>query len=129
MKQSKGLNGDLKPDQKKTSNKTMMGPTTDIDSQMQPSETDWATLWNSLRTNPPSCKENGSKVIKHNWVNNHAFSLPQNIQIVTYLLVASDSLFELFRKISFSADYIFISFGIIEPIWVTFKIEYSLSWF
>ena len=36
MKQSKGLNGDLK-----TTNMTTMAPTTDIDSQYQPSETNW----------------------------------------------------------------------------------------
>ena len=31
MKQSKGLKGDLKPEHKKPTNRTMMSPTTDID--------------------------------------------------------------------------------------------------
>ena len=35
MKQSKGLNGDMKPAHKKSSNRATMGPTTDIDSQAQ----------------------------------------------------------------------------------------------
>ena len=33
MKQNKGLNGDLKPEHKKTVNRTTMSPTTDINSQ------------------------------------------------------------------------------------------------
>ena len=33
MKQSRGLNGDLKPEHKKTTNRTSMSPTTDFDSQ------------------------------------------------------------------------------------------------
>ena len=33
MKQSKGINGDLQPKQKKTTNMTTMNPTTDIDNQ------------------------------------------------------------------------------------------------
>ena len=33
MKQSKGMNGDLKPEYKKTTNRTTITPTTDIDSQ------------------------------------------------------------------------------------------------
>ena len=32
MNQSKGLSGELKPEDKKTTNMTTMGPTTDIDS-------------------------------------------------------------------------------------------------
>ena len=33
MKQSKGLNGDLKPELKKTTNRTTMSPTRDLGSQ------------------------------------------------------------------------------------------------
>ena len=33
--QSKGLSGELKPEQKKTTNKPTMGPATDIDGQVQ----------------------------------------------------------------------------------------------
>ena len=40
MKQSKGLNGDLMPEYKKTTNKTSMGPTDDLD-KLQPSTIDW----------------------------------------------------------------------------------------
>ena len=41
MKQSKGLNGDLKPYHKKTTNRTTMDPTTDIVLRRRPSKTDW----------------------------------------------------------------------------------------
>ena len=39
-KQSRGFKGDVKPDCKKTTNRITMGPTTDIDSQKPPVETD-----------------------------------------------------------------------------------------
>ena len=35
IKQSNGLNGDQKPDHKKTIKRTTMGPSTDIDSKAQ----------------------------------------------------------------------------------------------
>ena len=41
MKQSKGFNGGLKPERKKTTNKTTMSPTTDNDSYPP-------TIWNRL---------------------------------------------------------------------------------
>ena len=45
MKQNNGLNGDLKPENKKTTNSTTVGPTTDIDSQAP-------TIWNRSRREP-----------------------------------------------------------------------------
>ena len=39
MKQSKGFNGDLKSELKKTTNRTTMDPIIDIDSQTSTSET------------------------------------------------------------------------------------------
>ena len=44
MKQSKGLNGDLKPEHKLITNRTTMSPTTDIDIQA-------STIWNKLKFN------------------------------------------------------------------------------
>ena len=41
MKQSKGPNGNMKPEHKKNTNRTMLNPTTDIDSQAP-------TIWNRL---------------------------------------------------------------------------------
>ena len=43
MKQNKGLDGSLKPEHKKTTNRTMKGPTTYIDSQVP-------NIWNGLLT-------------------------------------------------------------------------------
>ena len=45
MKQSKGLNGDLKPEHKKTTNWATMSLTTDTDSQAP-------TIWNKLGRGP-----------------------------------------------------------------------------
>ena len=75
IKQSKGLNGDLKPEDMITTNMNTIGPTLTV--RRQPSETDWG---NSRRR---AIKEE-SKVIKHNLVNSHACSLPQNIHVVTF---------------------------------------------
>ena len=76
--------------QENQKDRTTISPTTDIDNQAP-------TLWNrlrrkpsfSLRTDPPSCIKEGSKAINHNWVNNHACSLPQNIHVLTYLFVSA----------------------------------------
>ena len=65
MKQSKGPNGVLKPEHKKTGN-ARMGPTTDLNSQVPPSETDWGRyhhlVWGP--THRRATKE-GSKVTHH----------------------------------------------------------------
>ena len=41
MKQRKGLNGEMKPEHKKITDRTTMAPTTDIIVRQQHSETDW----------------------------------------------------------------------------------------
>ena len=51
-------------------------------------------IWGS--THRRAIKE-GSKVLNHNWVNNHACSLPQNIHVTACLYVASDNLTSIFR--------------------------------
>ena len=43
--------------------------------------------------------QKGSTVNEYNWANNNASSLLHTIQGGTYILVATDNLFELFRKI------------------------------
>ena len=45
MKQSKGLNGDLKPEHKNTTNKNAIDPIADTDSQAP-------TIWNTLKREP-----------------------------------------------------------------------------
>ena len=40
VKQSKGFNGDLTPEHKRTANRTTIGPTTDIDTLQEPTEED-----------------------------------------------------------------------------------------
>ena len=86
--QSKELNGDLKPKHNKTTNRSTMSSTTDSQAP---------TTWNRLRGNRClvwgqtyrcAIKE-GSKVINHNWVNNHPCSkatLQKFIKHNTYTL-------------------------------------------
>ena len=65
MKQSKGLNRDLKPEHKLTTNKITKGPTTDIDSHVP-------TIWNrlgrelsfSLRSDPLSFNQRGKQSVQ-----------------------------------------------------------------
>ena len=52
----------------------------------------------------------GSKVINHNLVNNHACSLPQNINVVTF--IATDNLF----KKNSVLPTIFLNFNRLSPI-------------
>ena len=61
------FNGDRNPEHKKSSNRTTMSPTTNIDSQLR-------TIWNKLKKDPSFSLaiKKGSKVINDNWVNNHA---------------------------------------------------------
>ena len=56
----------------------------------RPCDTDWGES-RHLDWGPTHRRatEEGSKAINHNWGNNHACNLPQNIHIVTYLFVAS----------------------------------------
>ena len=88
MKQSKVLNGNLKPEHKKTT----ICQTTDIDSQVPRSETDWARsnhlVWGPTHHHVIKAE---SEVINHNWVKNHACSYPQNVHVVIYLFVASEA--------------------------------------
>ena len=77
MKQRKGLNDNLKPEYKKTTNKTTMDPTTVIDSRAP-------TIWNRGDSRHSVCGltyrhaiKEGKKAINHNWVNNiFCFCLP-----------------------------------------------------
>ena len=70
MEERKGLNGELKPGHKKTTNRTTIDPTIDINSQA-------LTILNKLRGGPTHCRaiKEGSKDVNHNLVNSHAWSL------------------------------------------------------
>ena len=92
MKQTKGLNWDLKPDHRKTTIKmTTTGPTTDTEVMRQTSNTDWVGSRHLVR-GPIDRRaiKGGNEVINHNWINNHANIFPQNRHVVTWLFVASD---------------------------------------
>ena len=88
MAQSGDLNGNLKPQQKKTTICTIMGPATDSNSQAQ-------TFWKRLRKGLSfvrgpnyrrSIKEE-NKVTNHSWINNHARSLLHNCNVSSQLLL------------------------------------------
>ena len=87
VKQNKELYGDLKPEHKITTNRTTMSSTTLI-VRHGPSETDWGgsrhLVWGQIHRREI---KDGSKAINHNWVNNHVYSLPKNIHVVSYLLL------------------------------------------
>ena len=58
MKESKGLNGDLKPENKKTTHKATMSQTTlTLTDRQRPSETDWVSLRTEVkhRGHPSKC--------------------------------------------------------------------------
>ena len=52
-----------------------------------------------IRTHLRTMKK-GTKIVNHNWVNNHACSFPQNIHAATYIHVVRDNLLKLYQKIS-----------------------------
>ena len=79
MIQSKGVDGNLKPEHKKTTNRATSG----IDHLKQRGRW-YFTLGPTHRRQIK--KE--SNVINHNLVNSHACSLPHNIHVVTYLFAA-----------------------------------------
>ena len=72
MKQSKWLNGDLKPEHKKTTNITTLAGSRYL--------VWWLTHHRVIKQ--------GSKIINHNWVQNYACSLTQNIHVVTIFVVS-----------------------------------------
>ena len=76
MKQNKGLNGDLKPEHKKTTKEAMMSPTIDIDSRaphLKQTE-QGAVIYSEDRSTVAQLKKEAKLSI-----------MPQNIHVVTYL--------------------------------------------
>ena len=90
---NKWLKDYQKPQNKKNTHMSTMGPTIDINSQEQPSETIREGSWHLI-----CAIIDGSKIINYNWVYNHVCSLPKNIHIDTYLFCRERQTLKLFQK-------------------------------
>ena len=81
MQQSRGLDDNLKPEQKDTKSRTIMGLSTDINRQM-------TNFWNGLRKAFHSVQGSTSMSVKYESLdNNHAYNLLQNMFTVIFLMV------------------------------------------